>query len=143
LYDVGAKSLVLFNRFYQPDFDIHHLRVLPNLQFSHTSEIRLPLQWLAILYGRIPISLAATTGVQSEVEVIKYLLAGADVAMVASTLYKHGIEYIGAMNLGLRRWMQELGFDSIEAFQGTMSQINVSDPTAYERSNYIKIVSNS
>lgn len=142
-YDAGAKALVLFNRFYQPDFDIHHLRVLPNLQFSHSAEIRLPLQWLAILYGRIPVSLAATSGVQSEVEVIKYLLAGADVAMVASTLYKHGIEYIGEMNKGIGEWMQQMGFDSVDAFKGTMSQLNISDPTAYERANYIKIVANS
>jgi dihydroorotate dehydrogenase (fumarate) len=143
LYAAGARALVLFNRFYQPDFDIHQLKVLPNLQFSHASEIRLPLQWLAILYGRLPISLAATTGVQSEVEVIKYLLAGADVAMVASTLYKHGIDYIEVMNMGLRKWMQKMGFESVEDFKGTMSQINISDPTAYERANYIKIVANS
>jgi dihydroorotate dehydrogenase (fumarate) len=143
LCDAGAASLTLFNRFYQPDFDIHHLRVLPNLQFSHTSEIRLPLLWLAILYGRIPISLAATSGVQSEVEVIKYLLAGADVAMVASTLYKHGIDYIKLMNEGLWKWMQHMGFEDINAFKGSMSQLNISDPTAYERANYIKIVANS
>ncbi len=143
LHDAGAKALVMFNRFYQPDFDIHHLRVLPNLQFSHSSEIRLPLLWLALLYGRIPVSLAATSGVQSEVEVIKYLLAGADVAMVASTLYKHGIEYIEAMNKGIAEWMNQMGFDSVDAFKGTMSQLNISDPTAYERANYIKIVANS
>jgi len=143
LHDAGAKAIVLFNRFYQPDFDIHHLRVLPNLQFSHTSEIRLPLLWLAILYGRIPVSLAATSGVQSEVEVIKYLLAGADVAMVASTLYKHGIGFIEDMNKGLSEWMQQMGFESIDAFKGSMSQLNISDPTAYERANYIKIVANS
>lgn len=143
MHDAGAKALIFFNRFYQPDFDIHHLRVLPNLQFSHSSEIRLPLQWLAILYGRIPVSLAATSGVQSEVEVIKYLLAGADVAMVASTLYKHGIGYIEDMNKGIAEWMQQMSFESIDAFKGTMSQINISDPTAYERANYIKIVSNS
>lgn len=141
--DSGAKGLTLFNRFYQPDFDIHQLRVLPNLQFSHTSEIRLPLLWLAILFGRLPISLAATSGVQSEVEVIKYLLAGADVAMVASTLYKHGIDYIAVMNEGIRSWMLQMGFNSIQAFKGSMSQMNISDPTAYERANYIKIVSNS
>lgn len=143
LTDAGAQALVLFNRFYQPDFDIHHLRVLPNLQFSHAAEIRLPLLWLALLYGRLPVSLAATTGVQTEVEVIKYLLAGADVAMVASALYKHGIEYIEVMNLGLQKWMDYMGFNDLESFRGTMSQMNVSDPTAYERANYIKIVSNS
>ena len=143
LYEAGSRAVVLFNRFYQPDFDIHQLRVLPNLQFSHSSEIRLPLLWLAILFGRLPLSLAATSGVQSEVEVIKYLLAGADVAMVASTLYKHGIDYIEVMNRGIEKWMHQMGFDSVEAFKGVMSQMNISDPTAYERANYIKIVSNS
>ncbi len=143
LYEAGARAVVLFNRFYQPDFDIQQLRVLPNLQFSHSTEIRLPLLWLAILYGRLPLSLAATSGVQSEVEVIKYLLAGADVAMVASTLYKHGIDYIEVMNHGIVKWMRQMGFESVEAFKGVMSQLNISDPTAYERANYIKIVSNS
>lgn len=143
MYESGARGIVMFNRFYQPDFDIQQLRVLPNLQFSHASEIRLPLLWLAILYGRLPLSLAATTGVQSETEVIKYLLAGADVAMVASALYKHGIDYIEVMNRGLQKWMRQMGFESVEAFKGVMSQLNISDPTAYERANYIKIVSNS
>lgn len=143
MYESGARGLVMFNRFYQPDFDIHQLRVLPNLQFSHAAEIRLPLLWLAILYGRLPLSLAATTGVQSETEVIKYLLAGADVAMVASALYKHGIDYIEVMNRGVQKWMRQSGFNSVEDFKGVMSQLNISDPTAYERANYIKIVSNS
>jgi dihydroorotate dehydrogenase (fumarate) len=143
LYEAGASALVLFNRFYQPDLDIYQLKVLPNLDFSHAGEIRLPLLWLALLHGRLPVSLAATTGVQSEVEVIKYLLAGADVAMVVSTLYKHGIDYIEVMNLGIQKWMRQMGFDSVAAFKGLMSQINVNDPTAYERANYIKIVGNS
>ena len=143
LNDAGAQSLVLFNRFYQPDFDIHKLEVLSNLQFSHPNEIRLPLLWIALLYGRLPLSLAASTGVQSETEVIKYLLAGADVAMVASSLYKYGIDYITVINMGLRKWMQQMGFDSVESFKGLMSQLNVNDPTAYERANYIKIVGNT
>ncbi len=139
----GASGLVLFNRFYQPDFDIHTLSVLPNLNYSHTSEIRLPLLWIALLYGRIPVSLAATTGVHSEQEVIKYLLAGADVAMVASSLYKQGIEYISAINMGIQVWMRQKGFENISDFKGKMSQQNIDDPTAFERANYIKIVSNS
>jgi len=143
LSDAGAKGLVLFNRFYQPDFDIHNLSVLPNLNLSHSGEIRLPLLWTALLYGRVPVSLAATTGVQSEEEVIKYLLAGADVAMVASSLYKMGIEYITAINMGISLWMRHKGFDSISDFKGIMSQLNIDDPTAFERANYIKIVSNS
>ncbi|MCC6760485.1 MAG: dihydroorotate dehydrogenase-like protein [Chitinophagaceae bacterium] len=140
LYEEGANGLVLFNRFYQPDFDIQQLKVLPNLQYSEASEIRLPLLWLAILHGRVPVSLAATSGVNSEIEVIKYLLAGADVAMTASTLYRNGIDYITVMNHGIRNWMKAKGFESIQAFKGVMSQQNISDPTAYERANYIKIL---
>jgi dihydroorotate dehydrogenase (fumarate) len=130
----------MFNRFYQPDFDIQQLKVLPNLQFSDPQEIRLPLLWLAILHGRLPLSLAATSGVNSYNEVVKYLLAGADVAMTASALYKNGIDYITVMNHGLRNWMHHKGFESVEAFKGAMSQQNISDPTAYERANYIKIL---
>lgn len=140
LSDEGANGLVLFNRFYQPDFDIQQLKVLPNLQFSDPAEIRLPLLWLAILHGRVPVSLAATSGVNSYNEVVKYILAGADVAMTASTLYRNGIDYITVMNHGLRNWMHHKGFESINAFKGVMSQQNISDPTAYERANYIKIL---
>jgi dihydroorotate dehydrogenase (fumarate) len=140
LYEAGANALVMFNRFYQPDFDIQQLKVLPNLQFSDPQEIRLPLLWLAILHGRLPLSLAATSGVNSYNEVVKYLLAGADVAMTASALYKNGIDYITVMNHGLRNWMHHKGFESVEAFKGAMSQQNISDPTAYERANYIKIL---
>jgi dihydroorotate dehydrogenase (fumarate) len=140
LCDEGANALVLFNRFYQPDFDIEQLKVLPNLQYSDPAEIRLPLLWLAILHGRIPISLAATSGVNSYAEVVKYLLAGADVTMTASALYKHGIDYITVMNHGLRKWMQQKGFETIDAFKGAMSQQNISDPTAFERANYIRIL---
>lgn len=143
LQHAGANGLVLFNRFYQPDFDIHQMKVLPNLNLSHSGEIRLPLLWTALLHGRVPVSLAATTGVHSEEEVIKYLLAGADVTMVASSLYKQGIEYISVMNMGLQVWMRHKGFESIDDFKGAMSQRNIQDPTAYERANYIKIVSNS
>ncbi|HSC53689.1 MAG TPA: dihydroorotate dehydrogenase-like protein [Phnomibacter sp.] len=140
LHDAGADGLVLFNRFYQPDFDIHQLKVLPNLQFSDPHEIRLPLLWLAILHGRIPISLAATSGVNSYNEVVKYLLAGADVTMTASTLYRNGIDYIKNMNEGLHSWMRHKGFEDLKQFKGAMSHLNISDPTAYERANYIRIL---
>jgi dihydroorotate dehydrogenase (fumarate) len=136
----GADALVIFNRFYQPDFDIDHLTVLPNLEFSHPAEIRLPLLWIAILYGRLPLSLAATTGVHGAKELIKYILAGADVGMVASALYRHGIPWIKDILDDLKWYMQEMGFSSVQAFRGSMSQQHISDPTAYERSNYIKIL---
>lgn len=138
--NAGADALVLFNRFYQPDFDINELTLKTDLHYSESSEIRLPLLWIALLYGKVKLSLAATTGVQSAVEVIKYLLAGADVVMTASSLYKNGIPYLKTMNKELQDWMYMMGFDNIRAFRGIMSQQNISDPTAYERANYIKIL---
>lgn len=140
LQEAGADALVLFNRFYQPDFDIEELKALPNLNFSHPSEIRLPLLWIAVLYGRIPVSLAATTGVHGARELIKYLLAGADVGMVASAVLGHGIHWIADMLDDLRRYMRDMDFISVGAFKGSMSQRHISDPTAYERANYIQIV---
>ncbi len=142
LQAAGANGLVLFNRFYQPDFDINDLKVLSNLNYSDSNEIRLPLLWIALLYGKVSASIAATTGIQSSVEVIKYLLAGADVTMTASSLYKNGIVYLKTLNKDLEDWMHMMGFDSLEAFRGSMSQLHVSDPTAYERANYIKILKN-
>ena len=138
--NAGADALVLFNRFYQPDFDINELVIKTDLHYSESNEIRLPLLWIALLYGKLKLSLAATTGVQSAVEVIKYLLAGAEVVMTASSLYKNGIPYLKTMNKELNDWMYMMGFDSVDAFRGIMSQQNISDPTAYERGNYIKIL---
>lgn len=138
--NAGADALVLFNRFYQPDFDINELVIKTDLHYSEPSEIRLPLLWIALLYGKVKLSLAATTGVQSAIEVIKYILAGADVVMTASSLYKNGIPYLKTMNKELQDWMYMMGFESIDSFKGSMSQQHISDPTAYERANYIKIL---
>ncbi len=140
MQDAGADGLVLFNRFYQPDYDILQLKVVHDLAYSEAAEIRLPLLWIAILSGQIKASLAATTGVQSATEVIKYLLAGADVTMTASALYKNGISYITTMEKSLLLWMDSMGFQSLDYFKGSMNQSNVSDPTAYERANYIRIL---
>lgn len=140
MQDAGADALVLFNRFYQPDFDINQLTIINDLHYSVATEIRLPLLWIALLYQKVKLSLAATTGVQSVVEVVKYLLAGADAVMTASTLYKNGIGYLNDMNRDLDNWMNMMGFENLAAFRGSMSQQNVSDPTAYERANYIKIL---
>jgi dihydroorotate dehydrogenase (fumarate) len=142
LHSAGANALVLFNRFYQPDFDIEQLTVLPNLDLSVPAEIRLPLLWIAVLYGRIPVSLAATTGIHGAKELIKYLLAGADVGMCASTLLKHGIPWIKDIIEDLKRYMTEMQFKTIDAFRGSMSQLHISDPSAFERGNYIQIVGN-
>ena len=140
LCDAGADALVLFNRFYQPDFDINRMVAVPDLQLSQASEIRLPLLWIAVLFGRIPASLAATTGVHGAKEMIKYLLAGADVAMCASVLLRQGIPWITDMIEDLKRYMSEMGFGSLEEFKGSMSHREIPDPSAYERNNYIQIV---
>ncbi|MBK9106099.1 MAG: dihydroorotate dehydrogenase-like protein [Saprospiraceae bacterium] len=140
MQDAGADGLVLFNRFYQPDYDVLQLKVVHDLAYSEAAEIRLPLLWIAILSGQIKASLAATTGVQSATEVIKYLLAGADVTMTASALYKNGISYISTMEKSLLLWMDSMNFQSLEYFKGSMNQTNISDPTAYERANYIRIL---
>ncbi len=140
LQEAGADGLVLFNRFYQPDFDIESLSMKSSLEFSTSNEIRLPLLWIAALYGRLDLSIAATTGVQTAREVIKYLLAGSDVVMTASSLYKHSIGYIHTIHKELMQWMSRHQFTSVDQFRGAMSQQNISDPTAYERANYIRIL---
>ncbi len=134
----GADGLVLFNRFYQPDFDLETLEVAPTLQLSRPDEIRLPLLWIAILHGRLEASLAASTGVHSADEVVKYLLAGADVAMTTSALLKHGVRHLETLVSGLRQWMERRGYASVEQMKGAMSQKNVADPAAFERANYIR-----
>lgn len=140
LSDAGADALVLFNRFYQPDLEIDELKVIPTMELSTAAEIRLPLLWIAVLYGRVPVSFAATTGIHSARELIKYLLAGADVGMVASTLLRHGIGRIKEILYDLELYMRDMPFQSVDAFRGSMSQQFTSDPTAYERSNYIQIL---
>lgn len=140
LENAGADGLILFNRFFQPDFNIYELKLNLSLEFSDASEIRLPLLWLSMLSGRINASLAATSGVQGSTEIVKYLLAGADVVMTASALYKYGIGHLETMHDDLRSWMRRMKFDSVEAFKGYMSQKNIKDLTAFERANYIRIL---
>jgi len=138
--EAGADALVLFNRFYQPDFDLENLSVTPDLKLSTPFEIRLPLMWIAILYGRVRASLAATRGVHSAREVVKYLLAGADVVMTTSALLKHGIDYLGKLVRGLDDWMEEREYESVEQMKGAMSHRHVADPSAFERANYIRLL---
>lgn len=138
LDDAGADALVLFNRFYQPDFDLDKLEVAPNLQLSTPDEIRLPLLWLAVLYGRLRASLGATRGVHTPIEVVKYVMAGADAVMTTSALLKNGVGYLGTLHDGLKAWMEVHGYESVTQMKGSMSQRNVADPTAFERANYIK-----
>jgi len=136
----GARGLVLFNRFYQPDFDLDQLEVTPTVELSTPAEIRLPLLWLAILHGRVEASLAATTGVHTAAEVAKYLLAGADVTMTTSALLTHGPAHASTLVAGLAAWLERKGFASVAQIKGAMSQQKVADPTAFERANYMKVL---
>ena len=136
----GANGLVLFNRFYQPDFDIETLDVVANLHLSAPDEMRLPLLWIAILYGQVGCSLAATTGVDQAEHVVKYLLAGADVVQTASSLYRHGIDHLSTLRTELVEWMEEHGYESVRQMRGAMSRKSVADPTVFERANYIRVL---
>jgi dihydroorotate dehydrogenase (fumarate) len=140
LVTAGASGLVLFNRFYQPDFDLERMEVTPSLELSSPSEIRLPLLWLGILHGRLHASLAATTGVHTPQEVAKYLLAGADAVMTTSALLKHGPGHLRALVEGLASWLDRKHFSSVAEIKGAMSQRHVADPTAFERANYMKVL---
>ncbi|NJO56144.1 MAG: dihydroorotate dehydrogenase-like protein [Rhodospirillales bacterium] len=136
----GANGLVLFNRFYQPDFDLDELEVVPDLELSVASEIRLPLLWIAVLHGRLNCSLAATRGVQTGTEVVKYLMAGADAVMTTSALLRNGAGHLTTLVKGLSDWMEKREYESVTQMKGSMSQKKVADPSAFERANYIKVL---
>ena len=138
LADNGADALVLFNRFYQPDFDLDALEVVPHLILSHSYEMRLPLRWVAMLYGRINVDFAITSGVHTHEDVLKGLMAGAKVTMMASELLGQGVERITEIQQVLEMWMEEHGYESVRQMQGSMSQQHVVEPTAFERANYMK-----
>jgi dihydroorotate dehydrogenase (fumarate) len=138
----GANGLVLFNRFLQPDIDLETLRVDPTLHLSTSDEMRLPLRWIAMLHGRVSCSLAATTGVHTAEDAVKLLLAGADVTMMASALFRHGPEHLSVVLEGMRTWLDEHEYASIEQLKGSVSQENVADPLAFSRSNYMQMLVN-
>lgn len=140
LDQAGADGIVLFNRFYQPDIDLETLEVSPSLILSNSYEKRLPMRWIAILYGQLRASLAATSGVHSAEDVVKMILCGADVTMVASVLLRQGIEFIDVMLEDLKLWMDQNEYDSITVMKGSMSHQHVSEPAAFERANYLKIL---
>ncbi|MGQ9490588.1 MAG: dihydroorotate dehydrogenase-like protein [Anaerolineae bacterium] len=140
LDQAGADGLVLFNRFYQPDFDLEELTVTPHLMLSTPWEMRLPLRWIALLYGRLKASLALTTGVHTSEDVVKAVMAGADVAQVASVLLERGIGQIGELVSGLQQWMEEHEYESVSQMKGALSQRNVAEPAAFERANYMKVL---
>lgn len=138
--ETGAAGLVLFNRFYQPDLDLEALEVVPNLELSSSHELRLPLRWIAILYGRIQADFALTGGVHRATDVLKAMMAGANVAMMASALLMHGPQYVTTLLTDLKDWMEEHEYESIKLMRGSMSQQAVADTAAFERANYMKVL---
>ena len=136
----GADALVLFNRFYQPDFDLEELTVVPHLVLSNSNEMRLPLRWVAILYGHVKASLALTTGIHSTDDAVKAIMAGADVANVASLLLERGAGAITDLVSGIDRWMEEHEYETVAQMKGALSQRNVAEPAAFERANYMKVL---
>lgn len=141
LVNAGANGLVLFNRFYQPDFDLDELEVVPNLVLSNSNELRLPLRWIAILYGRVQADFALTSGVHTASDVIKAMMAGARVAMVASEFLQRGIGRASEILADVQHWMEEHEYASIQQMQGSMSQQAVAEPAAFERANYMRALS--
>jgi dihydroorotate dehydrogenase (fumarate) len=140
LDNAGADGLVLFNRFYQPDFDLEQLEVVPNLVLSRSNELKLRLHWVAILFGKIKADMAITGGVHIAEDVVKSMMAGAKVAMMTSALLEHGIEYLTMLEANLRSWLEQHEYESIEQMQGSMSHKNVAHPAAFERANYMKVL---
>ena len=136
----GADALVLFNRFYQPDYDLEALEVVPNLILSNSHELFLRLHWIAVIYGTIQADLALTGGVHTATDVIKSMMAGAKVAMMTSALLKRGISYLDTLATELLVWMGEHEYDSIKQMQGSMSRNSVPQPGAFERANYMKVL---
>lgn len=141
LDEAGADALVLFNRFYQADFDIEQLEVVPRLTLSQPYELLLRLRWVAIIYGHVKADLAVTGGVHRAEDVLKSMMAGAKVAMMTSALLEHGIGHVAHVMSDLRRWMEEHEYASIEQMQGSLSHRNAPNPAAIERMNYIRVLS--
>lgn len=140
LVEAGADGLVLFNRFYQPDFDLDELEIVHSLDLSTSAELRLPLRWISILYGKVDVDFALTSGVHSYRDVIKTMMAGAKVAMTASNLLHNGEQVVGQILTDLDAWMKEREYESVRQMQGSMSQKSVREPAAFERANYMKVL---
>jgi len=140
LDQMGADGLVLFNRFYQPDIDLEELEIKPNVLLSGPQALRLPLTWIGILYGRLRASLAATSGVHGPEDVIKLLMVGADVTMLCSALLRNGVGHLRHVEQGVRQWMEDHEYESVQQMQGSMSQLRCPDPAAFERAQYMRAV---
>ena len=141
LDDAGANGLVLFNRFYQPDIDLESLEIKPNILLSTPMAMRVPLRWVALLYGKLKANLAATSGIHRASDVLKMLMAGADVTMLCSTLIRHGARQIGVIERDLVAWMEEHEYTSVAQLKGSLSQKNCDNPSAFERAQYMKAIS--
>jgi dihydroorotate dehydrogenase (fumarate) len=137
----GADGLVLFNRFYQPDIDLESLEIKPNILLSTPMAMRVPLRWIALLYGKVKGNLAATSGIHRASDVLKMLMAGADVTMLCSALIRHGVRQIGVIERDLVAWMEEHEYSSVTQLKGSLSQKNCADPSAFERAQYMKAIS--
>lgn len=140
LSEAGANGLVLFNRFYQPDIDVDELEVRPHVLLSTPQNMRLPMRWIAILYHRVNVDFAATSGVHRATDVVRMCMAGAKATQMVSVLLRHGIEYLRSIHLDLVQWLEEHEYESIQQLQGTMSQQNCPDPHEFERAQYMKAV---
>ncbi|HSO12078.1 MAG TPA: dihydroorotate dehydrogenase-like protein [Anaerolineales bacterium] len=140
LAEAGADGLVLFNRFYQPDFDLDDLEIVHSLDLSTSAELRLPLRWISILYGKVEADFALTSGVHTHKDVLKAMMAGAKVAMMASNLLHNGEQAAGLILSELEAWMKEREYESVQQMQGSMSQKSVKEPAAFERANYMKVL---
>jgi dihydroorotate dehydrogenase (fumarate) len=141
LDDAGVNGLVLFNRFYQPDFDVESLEVVPRLTLSHPDELLMRLHWTAILSDHVEADLAITGGVHGAIDVVKCIMAGASVTMMASVLLQRGIHYAFSVLTDLHHWLEEHEYDSVRQMCGSMSRRSVPDPTAFERGNYMRVLS--
>ena len=136
----GADALVLFNQFYQPDIDPERLEIVPNVVLSASTLTRLPLRWIAILYGKTQADLAATGGVHYATDIVKLLMAGANVTMVCSALLRHGISHLATLEKELVAWLESHEYESINELRGCMSQLNCPDPSVFERAQYVRAV---
>lgn len=137
---VGVDGLVLFNRFYQPDIDLDNLIIRPNVLLSTSQDLRLPLTWVGILYGRVKASLAATSGIHYAEDVVKMLMVGANVTQMCSILLREGPEHIRYVERQLEQWMADHEYESVKQMQGSMSQLRCADPSAFERAQYMRAV---
>jgi dihydroorotate dehydrogenase (fumarate) len=140
LVNAGANGLVLFNRFYQPDFDVENRAVVPSLDLSTSAELRLRLRWIALLAGQINTDLAITGGVHTAADVVKSVMAGANVSMMASALIQHGIGHLATVTADLNRWLDEHAYGSIREIRGVLSHVQIGDSAALERANYLNVL---